>query len=152
MKKIDTKIDTIHDQEMAMNNAPTVTNGMIIDEEHHQMNEGTQAIDLVQAIEEVCLDNDTTITIGTPSTREIEDHHEIIDPLEIDPETAIAATPAITARELEVNHPIVHRQITDDRLLILCNSRQNITPVLFQNFEKNGQLHHHHLLTQVNTN
>ena len=133
MKEIDTKLDTIHDQETTMTNVLIVTDGIVIDKERHRMNEGTQAIDLVQAIEEVYLDNDTTTTIGTPSTLEIEDHHETIDPLEIDQETATVATLATIARELEVNHLIVHRQITDDRLLIPCNSKQNNTQVLFQN-------------------
>ena len=84
------------------------------------MNEETQATDLTQAIEEVCLDNDTTTIIGTPSTHEIEAHHKIIDPLEIDQETVTAASPATMAREQEVNHPtghINHRQAIDDRLL-----------------------------------
>ena len=102
------------------------------------MNEGTQATDPTQAIEEACLDNDTITTIGTPSTHEIEDHHEIIDPLEIDQETAIAATPATIAREPEATHLIVHRQIIDDRLFIPYNSKQNNTQVLFENLERNG--------------
>ena len=96
MEGIDTKVDIIHHQETTTN-ILIETNGVIIDEEHHQMNEGTQAIDPTQAIEEACLDNDTTTTIGTSSILEIEDHHEIIDPLEIDRETATAATPATIA-------------------------------------------------------
>ena len=135
-----------------MNDVLIEINRTTIDKEHHQKNEGTQAIDLAQAIEEACLDNVTTTTIGTPSTHEIEDHHETIEPLEIDQETATAATPATIARELEVNHLTDHRQIIDDQLLTRYNSKRNNTQVLFKNLEKNGQLHHHQLLTQVNTN
>ena len=105
------------------------------------MNEEIQAIDPTQAIEEACLDNDTITTIGTPSTREIEDPNGTIDPLEIDQETATAATPATIAREPEVHRRIVHtnrRQAIDDRLHIQYNSMQTNTQVLFKNSEKNG--------------
>ena len=120
----------------------TEINGTTIDNEHHRMNEEIQAIDPTQAIEEACLDNDTTTIIGTPSTQEIEDHHGIIDPREIDQETATAATPATIAREPEANRHIVltnHRQTIDDRLLIQYNYRQINTQVLTKNPEKNGQ-------------
>ena len=117
-------------------------NGMTIDNEHHRMNEEIQATDPTQAIEEACLDNDTTTTIGTPSTHGIEDHHEDIDPLEIDQETATAVSPATIARELEVNRLIVltnHHQIIDDRLLIQYSYRQINTQVLTKNLKTNGQ-------------
>ena len=142
MEKIDTKIDTILDRETTMISTQTEINGTTIDNEHHQPNEEIQAIDPTQAIEEACLDNDTITTIGTPSTREIEDYHETIDPLEIDLETATAATLATIAQEQEVNRLIVlinHRQAIDDRLHIQYNSMQNNAPVLFKNPEKYGQ-------------
>ena len=120
----------------------TEINGTTIDNEHHRTNEEIQAIDPTQAIEEACLDNDTTTIIGTPSTQEIEDHHGIIDPLEIDQETATAATPATIAREPEANHHIVltnHRQTIDDRLLIQYNHEKINTHVLLKTLGKNGQ-------------
>ena len=142
MEKIDTKIGTILDRETTMISTQTEINGITIDNEHHRMNEEIQAIDPTQAIEEAYLDNDTITIIGTPSTREIEDHHGTIDPLEIDQETATAATPATIAREPEANRHIVlinHRQTIDDRLLIQCNNMQNDTQVLSKNLETNGQ-------------
>ena len=135
MTEIKTRIDTTLDQEIKID-------GTTIDNEHHRMNEETQATDPTQAIEEVCLDNDTITTIGTPSTHEIEDHHETIDPLEIDQETATAVTPATIAREPEINHHFVlinHRQTIDDRLLIQYNHEKINTHVLLENPEKNGQ-------------
>ena len=135
MTEIKTRIDTTLDQEIKID-------GTTIDNEHHRMNEEIQATDPTQAIEEVCLDNDTITTIGTPSTHAIEDHHETIDPLEIDLETATAVILATIAREQEVNRLIVlisHRQVTDDRLRIQYNSMQNNTPLLFKIPEKNGQ-------------
>ena len=108
-----------------MDNVQIEINGITIGRGHHQMNEGTQAIDPTQAIGEVYLDNDTTTTIGTPSTHEIEDQHEITDPLEIDRETATAATITTIARGTEVNCHIVrinHRQTTDDQPLTQYSS------------------------------
>ena len=120
----------------------TEIDGTTIDNEPRRTNEEIQAIDLTQAIGEACLDNDITTTIGTPSTHEIEGHHETIDPLEIDQETAIAATPVTIARELEVNRPIVltnHRQTIDDQLLIQYNHEKINTHVLLKTLGKNGQ-------------
>ena len=140
MEQIDTKIDTILDQK-PITNVQIEINGTTIDNEHHQMNEEIQAIYPTQAIEEACLDNDITTTIGTPSTHEIEDHHETIDPLEIDRETATAATLATIAQEQGVNHLIVlinHRQTIDDQLLIQYNHEKTNTQVLTKNLKRNG--------------
>ena len=90
---------------------------MTIEEERHQMNDAIQTIDL----DEACQDNATTTTIDTPSTHEIEDHQETIDPLEIDQGTAIVVLQATTVQGPEVNHHINlidHRQTTDDQQLI----------------------------------
>ena len=127
---------------MITNDIQPKINGTTTGNEHHRMNKEIQATDPTQAIEEVCLDNDTITTIGTPSTHAVEDHHETIDPLEIDLETATAVILATIAREQEVNRLIVlisHRQVTDDRLRIQYNSMQNNTPLLFKIPEKNGQ-------------
>ena len=117
MKEIDTKIDTVLDQTPTTVNVQIETNGTIIDKEHHQLIDGIQAIDH----DEVCQGNVTTTTIGTPSTREIEELHENIDPLEIDQETAIVASQATTVQGPEVNHHINlidRRQTIDDQQLI----------------------------------
>ena len=142
MTEIDTRIDTILNRRVITNNIQPKINGITTGNEHHRMNEEIQATGPTQAIEEACLDNDTITTIGTPSTHAIEDHHETIDPLEIDLETATAVILATIAREQEVNRLIVlisHRQVTDDRLRIQYNSMQNNIPLLFKIPEKNGQ-------------
>ena len=90
---------------------------MTTDREHHQLIDGIQVTDQGKA----CQDNATITTIGTPSTREIEELHETIDPLEIDQKTATVALQATIVQGPEVNHHInltAHRQTTDDQQLI----------------------------------
>ena len=90
---------------------------MTTDREHHQLIDGTQVIDHVEA----CQDNATITTIGTPSTHEIEELHETIDSLEIDQRIATVALQATTVQGPEVNHHINlinRRQTIDDRQLI----------------------------------
>ena len=134
-----------------MANVQIEINGTTIVKERHQTNDATQTIDL----EEACQDNATITTIGTPSTREIEERHETIDPLEIDQGTAIVALQSTTVQEPEVNHhivPIDHHQIIDDQPHIQCSSTQVNTQVLYENLENNGQFHHHRPSTRVDLN
>ena len=134
-----------------MVNVQAEIDGTTIDKEHHQSIDETQVIDH----DGVYQDNATTTTIGTPSTHEIEELHEIIDPLETDLETATVASLATTAQEPEVNRHINlidHRQTTDDQQLIQWNSTQVNTQVLLKNLENNGQFHHHRQSTQVDLN